>query len=271
MFIPGIFDGTYFLRRNAFVAQQYGTDPNLLVKMFLASLSKEIGESGVNDVLVFWDYGAPEFRKQNDFYKADREEMNPEVNPEDKMFFDAQDLLNQILPKLGVISTGRRGIEADDFAFLVSNCLEADGGWLFSEDKDWYQSLVPNWSLKRPVSREVCTYEQFKEWMPAGENPAEQYRYYKALVGDSSDGIPGIYGCGPGRSEKFSEAIVLGKDLGNGSIAQTVKDSMEIIESYVKIIDHAWVLDESQAYQDILEADKARVSPKCKHSFVRCA
>ncbi len=111
------------------------------------------------------------------------------------------------------------GVEADDILGTLA-CTASGQGFrvfLFSTDKDLAQLVTPDISLVNPVTRETLDREGVKARY--GVWP-EQIVDYLALVGDSSDNIPGIPGVGPKTAARWLEQY--------GSLDQLWAHRMEV-------------------------------------------
>ena len=117
-------------------------------------------------------------------------------------------LIAQIEPmKRMVASFGLRcivseGCEADDcIASLAARGREERPVVIIGMDKDLRQCLAPNVVLWDPASREekLITLDSFRE--QTGLEPS-QWPDVQALIGDSSDNVPGVRGIGEKTAEK---------------------------------------------------------------------
>ena len=150
-------------------------------------------------VLCF-DEGASKRREVYPPYKKMKEDMkqwNAGANKE-KRHLKAQlkELKEEVLPAIGFSNVlSLDGYEADD---LVAACCEnylVKNAVIVSSDKDLFQCM-----RKRPGK--VIEQYTFDKTVSAGwlKNEygvtPEQWPMVKALMGDDSDGIPGIPGCG---------------------------------------------------------------------------
>jgi DNA polymerase-1 len=143
-------------------------------------------------VVVAFDTKGGNFRKDKfDYYKATR---NP--SPEDLIvqFPDAKKLLKA----LGFFVVECPGFEGDDiigtFSKLFSS-LDDSHTYILSGDKDLLQLIDERTSVLQIKGKETLTVtnESFTEHF--GFSPKE-YVDAKAIMGDSSDNIPGVYGIG---------------------------------------------------------------------------
>lgn len=166
-----------------------GNDVSILFG-FTKTLYTYLEKHEPSSVIVAWDMGKPKHRllatKGN--YKADRNR--------DPLYYEdyirqVRLLDNNILPAMGVLSIGGKGIEADDFIYQAAVLCQQhyDKIIIISSDKDLYQVLikVPNAYLNDAKSRRY-----FDE---LGIKP-EWYVHWRALQGDTSDNIPGVKGIG---------------------------------------------------------------------------
>jgi len=109
-------------------------------------------------------------------------------------------MLQYILPKLGVRTIRLKephGWEADDLIYALIQCIETSPVIVMSDDKDMLQLLSPsngkNVHLVRPIAKQYLTEDTFEEVF---RYPLEQDLLRKAILGDASDNIPKVPGCG---------------------------------------------------------------------------
>lgn len=161
---------------------------------FVNMLIKITQQYKPNAVAVAFDLKEPTFRhKMFDGYKAGRS-----ATPE--QLLSQIELLKDLLTKMGVTVLSVPGYEADDILGTLSK-LSNDAGYrtyLVTGDRDSLQLIGGNTTVlytKKGVSTLVeYTTDVFKE--EYGILP-EQFVDCKALMGDSSDNIPGVAGIGP--------------------------------------------------------------------------
>lgn len=165
---------------------------------FLKSLQKYCNRFKPSRIIVCWDGGIPEYRRQYvPSYKANR------VKDESfETVFSQMDLLhNSFLPVCGVLSVKRIGIEADDLMYHAASCLKNDECIIISSDKDMYQALrMDNVSVYNPNTDTLVDVEQIEEEYGI---PIIDYVSFRALVGDSSDNISGAVGIGTVTAKKL--------------------------------------------------------------------
>ena len=161
---------------------------------FINQLQKEHS----TDYIVFaLDSKEGSFRKEiYKEYKANRPEP-------------PEDLIKQLsvaiswIEKMGFKTLQKEGYEADDVIATVTKFAKEQGlvAKMVSSDKDLYQLLedkrvfLYDWVKKKDIDEEACV-EKF------GVKP-KYFVDFQALIGDSSDNIPGVPGIGPKTASKI--------------------------------------------------------------------
>ncbi|QDU63819.1 DNA polymerase I [Planctomycetes bacterium Pan216] len=122
-------------------------------------------------------------------YKANRSEMPTDLRPQ-------IGVIREVLGAYGIPVLSEKGLEADDF--LASVAVQAAGKqievFICTADKDARQLISDHaflYDLRRHRTLDRDALE--KDW---GVRP-EQVVDYQAMVGDSTDNVPGIAGVGP--------------------------------------------------------------------------
>ncbi len=169
--------------------------PTNAVYGFLAILQRMLDEQKPEAVCVSFDLKAPTFRhKACDFYKAQRKPMPEELAVQ-------MPLLKETLDAMGIRRYEIEGFEADDILGTAAAVCERNG-WdcvVVTGDKDSLQ-LVSNTTsvcnvktVRGQTETILYTPESFRA--EYGFAPAQMVDL-KALMGDSSDNIPGVPGIG---------------------------------------------------------------------------
>ncbi len=146
------------------------------------------------------DGKGPHFR--HDIYKEYKAQRS--ATPEDLI---AQiDPVKEMVESMGLHLVVSENCEADDcIASLAKRFQNRHPVVIIGSDKDLKQCLAPNVVLWDPASKDekITTFELFKK--ETGLTP-EQWPDFQAVIGDSSDNIPGVPGVGPKTASKvFSE------------------------------------------------------------------
>ena len=102
------------------------------------------------------------------------------------------DDLYNVIPIFGMKQLRKEGVEGDDLIGLLCESLEGKI-LVVSSDKDILQVVKPNVSVYYPPKDITVDILNFESSM--GMRPA-LWLYYRCLVGDISDGIPGLKGFG---------------------------------------------------------------------------
>jgi DNA polymerase-1 len=132
-------------------------------------------------------------------YKATREKLDAELQQD---FDRSVERVEQLLAAFHVPVIAHAGYEADDvIATLATRAAErAIPAVVVSGDKDLYQLVSPGISLLNPGrGGPAAVEEQWVDPSNAAERlgvPPDRVVDYLALVGDSSDNIPGVKGIG---------------------------------------------------------------------------
>ena len=170
---------------------------------FMTILNRLLADEKPDGVCVAFDLKAPTFRHlQFEGYKAQRKGMPDELAVQLPLLRQALDAMN--IPRLEL-----EGWEADDIMGTVSVICE-NNGWecmLVTGDKDSFQLITDTSTVKHVKSRmgqtETISYTPEVFFAEYGFAPARIVDL-KALMGDSSDNIPGV----PGVGEKTAMALI---------------------------------------------------------------
>jgi 5'-3' exonuclease len=123
-------------------------------------------------------------------------------------FYSQVNYLQDLMYNLGVDYVAVDKFEADDTIAVLSKHYTDKNITIVSTDGDFLQLVRDNLYVYNPSTDIVITPYNFKEVV--GVDVAN-FLSYKVIIGDSSDKIPGIRGCGP----KIAKEIVewMGYDL----------------------------------------------------------
>ncbi len=111
--------------------------------------------------------------------------------------------VTELVRALGIPLVVSNGCEADDcIAGLAHRFKDSRPVVIIGSDKDFKQCLAPGVVLWDPASKgeKMLTLESFQT--ETGLTPA-QWPDFQAVIGDSSDNIPGVPGVGPKTAEKI--------------------------------------------------------------------
>ncbi|MFZ1425500.1 MAG: DNA polymerase I [Geminicoccaceae bacterium] len=143
-----------------------------------------------DDIVVVFDYSGESFRNQlYDLYKANRDEPPPELRPQFPLVREAARAFG--LPVIDV-----EGFEADDLIASYAKAAKAAGEPVIvvSSDKDLMQLVADGVELWDPMKQKAIGRAEVVEKFGVGP---ELVCDALALIGDTSDNVPGVPGIGP--------------------------------------------------------------------------
>ena len=167
--------------------------PTNAVQNFMMMLIKLIDDERPDGVVAAFDMHAPTFRHDMyQDYKAGRPPMPYDLRLQDP-------IIRELLALMGIAIIELEGFEADDILGTISLECESSGrqALIVTGDRDAYQLVGPNTTVlytKKGISDAIrATPAYIMETY--GVEPV-QLIDVKALMGDTSDNIPGIAGIG---------------------------------------------------------------------------
>lgn len=187
-------DGNNILNRAYYAIRPLSTSkgqPTNALYGFLNILLKHIQEENPDRIFVAFDRKAKTFRhKMYDGYKATRTGMPDDLAAQ---LQPAKDLLNA----LKITIAEQDGLEADDILGIMSRRATENGDTcvIVSGDRDVLQLIQPAVTVKLLTNKEDILFDEARVKEKYGLTP-ERLIDLKALMGDSSDNIPGIKGVG---------------------------------------------------------------------------
>ncbi len=161
---------------------------------FLNILIKLKAECEPDAIAVAFDLKAPTFRHEiYDEYKAGRKGMPPELRSQ-------MPIIKEVLGYLGCSVVEKEGFEADDIlGTLSAQCKGENMCYIATGDRDSLQLVSDNTRVLLAATKmgKAVTTEYDKEKLKEeyGVEPKGMIEI-KALMGDSSDNIPGVAGIG---------------------------------------------------------------------------
>ncbi len=170
---------------------------------FLNILFKVLDEERPQYLTVTFDVHAPTFRHEMYAeYKGTRKPMAEELRQQ-------VPVIKEVLQAMDVAIIEKAGLEADDLLGTISRSCEERGMdvAIISGDRDTLQLATEHVKIRIPKTKQGRT--EVEDYLAAdvkeklGVTPAE-FIDVKALMGDSSDNIPGV----PGVGEKTATKII---------------------------------------------------------------
>ncbi|MDQ5940385.1 MAG: polymerase [Candidatus Dependentiae bacterium] len=163
---------------------------------FCRTLKKITDDLDPKNLIVVWDSKGPTIR-HNEYpdYKATRQ-----TPPSD--LITQKEAIIEFITKIGVAQLARPGLEADDIIYSLISEHEGVPVVVVTGDKDLHQLLNSHVSIFDPFKQTTITHELFvteRHFAP------EDLLLYHALLGDSSDNIPGVKGIGAKTAQALTQ------------------------------------------------------------------
>ncbi|MFB3111896.1 MAG: 5'-3' exonuclease H3TH domain-containing protein, partial [Gemmatimonadales bacterium] len=220
-----------------------GRGENTSAAWGVSSFLLRIRERYKPEYLVWVHDAGSSFRKETyPEYKATREKLDAELQD---TFDSSVERIEQLLEAFGIPLVAVDGYEADDVIGTLATLAGAAGvhAVIVSGDKDFYQLIGPTISLLNPGrGGPAAVQEEFVTVQNAARRlgvPPERVIDYLAMVGDSSDNVPGVKGIGD----------------------KTARQLIEEFGDLDSILEHASEVKGKRAREALLaDADAARLS-----------
>ena len=228
-----VLDGNSVINRAFFGVKPLTTREGLFTNAiygFLNILERMEKEEQPEAVCVAFDLHGPTFRhKQYDGYKATRHGMPEELAQQ-------MPIMKQVLAAMNIPVYECQGWEADDVIGTIGRIC-GNNDWdcvVVTGDRDSLQLIDSHTSVKLVISKQGQTtatlYDEAKFKEEYGFMP-EKMVDLKALMGDSSDNIPGVPGVGPKTASelliRFGSLDNLYQNLADESIRPKLREKLE--------------------------------------------
>ena len=188
-----LIDGNSLINRAFYATPAFSTKdgtPTNAVFGFVNMLIKLIGTESPEYIAVAFDVHHPTFRHgMYTEYKGTRKPMPEDLRPQIP-------LLKEVLSQMGIYTVEKPGFEADDLIGTIAKGTSVKT-IIITGDRDSFQLVDEETEVhftKRGITDvDVLSIDNFKE--KTGITPMQVIEL-KALMGDSSDNIPGVKGIG---------------------------------------------------------------------------
>ena len=221
---------------------------------FINIYQKSIAEVNPDAVAIAFDLKAPTFRhKFYSGYKSHRKGMPEELHQQMKP-------LKELLTALGIKIVECEGYEADDILGTLAAACENMGGQAFlaTGDRDSLQLVSENVTVRLATTKETVIYTPEKIMEVYGVEPKDLIEV-KALMGDSSDEIPGVAGIGEKTAlsliKEYKTVENLYNNLETAKLTPSVrrklesgKDSAQMSKFLAKIVKNAPISTDMNDY-----------------------
>ena len=226
--------------------------PTGVIHVFLSVLEKLRKNPAVSEVIIVFDAkGKNRRHEMYESYKATRQAM-----PED--LITQLNILKEMLPYTGCPIYSIEGYEADDVINTLSKTIN-NRVWIVTKDKDLHQL----------VNDKVQIYDYQKDEVIDREKVYEKFGLYPesipdmlALMGDTSDNIPGVAGIGPKTAKTLLDEynnldnIYANTDKLKGKTKEKIIEGKESAYLSRKLVE-LFFIDNMQA--DIKERDEEKL------------
>ncbi|AAM67961.1 5'-3' exonuclease [Buchnera aphidicola] len=184
-----IVDGSLYLYRSYFTFQNFNSNeenPSGAIYGMLKTIQNILNKNyNSKKIIIIFDSSKKNFR--NTIFKEYKSNRSAMPN---KLYVQIQPLF-KILEEIGIKTLSILGIEADDIIGSLAYKLEQKGEQVLivSHDKDMIQLITDNINVLNISKNSILTPEKIQE--KYGIYPKE-FIDLLALMGDSSDNIPGV-------------------------------------------------------------------------------
>jgi len=196
-----LIDGSSLLWRNHYAnkAQDKASVDNN-IQSFLVTLKSYATMFNTRNIYIAWDKKMGEgesFRKTESAgeYKGQRDKSEAVI------VYEAQPEIAKATEMLGCKNLSPFCLEADDIIAWLSHTLE-DHCVIITTDQDMLQLINHKTSVFSPKKKITIDKSNFQDIVGM---PIEHFLPYKAILGDVSDNIRGVYGYGPVNAKKLAK------------------------------------------------------------------
>ncbi len=200
---------------------------NYTPKKVYITWDKRINKSGHN------------FRKDLIDYKGQRVESD-----DSREIHKHIDYLEAFILALGITTIFPYNLEADDVICFLSKTLKGNN-LIVSTDNDLLQLVDERTHIINGKKDGVITADNFEEMVGVKR---EVYIQYKAIIGDPSDNIDGLFKYGPVKAKKLAESGLEG----------ATPEQMEIINRNIQVMDlsNGYLKSEEELYSYTKQMEK---------------
>lgn len=187
-----IIDGSSFLYRGYYALKPLHSPKGVPVQAvygFARMIKKLIDTFSPAFMALVWDSKGKTTRHEMfENYKATRQAPPSDLFDQKKIIVDFADLI-------GLKQLAQQGIEADDIMYSLAQDIKKEGfmAVFVTSDKDMAQALDAQTVIFDPYKDEFLDLSSFQAKKGF---PVEKLPFYFAILGDTSDNIPGVKGIG---------------------------------------------------------------------------
>ena len=187
-----LIDGSSFLYRAYYGLRPLHTSKGIPVQAvyaFCHMIAKLIKKFNPQYISIVWDSKGKTVRHEiYKEYKSTRQEPPSDL-------FDQKDYICEFANLIGIYQIEQKGVEADDLMYSIAKDFEKKGFnvVLITSDKDMGQTITDTIVLYDSFKNIFFDAQAFVEKMGFA---VSKLPFYFALLGDTSDNIPGVHGIG---------------------------------------------------------------------------
>lgn len=207
---------------------------------FISFVIKEIKETGATRALVVFDKDGAEDRiSEFPQYKAQREDDWDNME-EDHVPFSQEEDIRKALDYMEIKYVYSEGSEADDLIYSVSEEAKKEAEVVISSfDSDFFQLIDDRVSVLRFRGKSSVLWDKEKFYGEFSFSPSS-YVLYKAILGDTSDNIPGVSGIGKKRAGVIVRHYEEHKRVNDAPLSDRLRrslmDNWNTVERNVRLI-----------------------------------
>jgi DNA polymerase-1 len=226
---------------------------------FVKTIKSYVDQFNANKVYIAWDkklLSEVSFRSilTEGTYKSTRDQDR------NKAVYESADAIVSMVDSLGVKNIFPGKLEADDVISWLSKTITGKK-IIISVDKDFIQLVAKDISYYNPIKKHLVDELNFKETYSV---EPKEYLYYKAILGDVSDNIPGIEGFGKIKGLKL--AIAYNQYIKTGTCSEkdllTIKANEHIISNNLKLMDLSYGLEQFKEETDLYSSQLVELNKK---------
>lgn len=207
---------------------------------FLRTLRSYAAKHSFATPVVLWDGLSWRKARYPGYKEGRKKEDTPHEKKQREMkrAYEAQKpYIQKALSFLGVTQVQASNMEADDLAAIMTDLYVKQGALvtLLSEDQDWLQLIQPGVAQERPIAGDRVTVINFEE--VTGVGVPQEFAMVKAMMGDTSDSIPGIGGIGEKRAieiirehgsfDRFLQKVMIDKTIDPATLPKYLRDLVD--------------------------------------------
>tara|TARA_B100000035_G_scaffold223353_1_gene191911 strand:- start:4162 stop:5190 length:1029 start_codon:yes stop_codon:yes gene_type:complete len=192
----------------------------------------------------------PEYKANRNTSRITNWEVFESLEEEDDSKIDQIVRIIQYLKTLPVKTISIDKVEADDIIAYLSKTLPNnpnDRTFIVSSDKDYLQLVSEQVIVYRPIEKEFYTEQTVKDKFNVTPN---NFLLYKLLMGDNSDGIPGIKGLGLKKLYKLFPELT-GKNMELDDLLDLCENKLKDHVIYARVLHDVELLENKHKVMDL--------------------